>query len=319
VCVTSSVARLAAERVVAGEELSLSARLPRPTARPHLSQLPPTLCPPQGFEGRTDSVPDRLAAMSLPSTPNRAGPSTSSLVSPPSRRRPALSPLSTVQGSSPAHSFRSHRPPESVSGVSLAPSRFTLSNPFPRPPSGSPSLAGSTATGAHAGSTRFRRGHVRKRPGQHQQPPGPSVAALASANPDEVDLMALEEPDDVFRSFGVRDVRRIEQRARCVPLSFPSGRPRRTRTDLLAFLPSSSRSSPAAMPPPPKSQSCAPWSASATATSSRPPTRSCACAAPPTSSSATSTRSAKRCARQEQQSTVRPPYCFRLSRCRRSS
>ncbi|GAA5894110.1 hypothetical protein JCM8208_002350 [Rhodotorula glutinis] len=151
--------------------------------------------------------------MSLPSTPNRPGAaSTSSLVSPPSRRRPALSPLSTVQGTSPAHSFRSHRPPESVSGASLAPSRFTLSNPFPRPASGSPSLAGSTATGAHAGSTRFRRGHVRKRPGQTLAP-GPSVAALASANPDEVDLMALEEPDDVFRSFGVRDVRRIEQRA----------------------------------------------------------------------------------------------------------
>ncbi|GAA5931170.1 hypothetical protein JCM3775_004953 [Rhodotorula graminis] len=154
--------------------------------------------------------------MSLPSTPVRPGgaaASTSSLVSPPSRRRPALSPLSTVQGSSPAHSYRSNRPPESISGVSLAPSRFTLSNPFPRPPaSGSPSLAGSTATGAHAGSTKFRRGHVRKRPGQHQ-PPGPSVAALSSANPDEVDLMALEEPDDIFRSFGVRDVRRIEQRA----------------------------------------------------------------------------------------------------------
>ncbi|GAA5845764.1 hypothetical protein JCM9279_006102 [Rhodotorula babjevae] len=154
---------------------------------------------------------------SLPSTPTRAGAAStsSSLVSPPpSRRRPALSPLSTVQGSSPANSFRSHRPPESVSGLSLAPSRFTLSNPFPRPPTGSPSLAGSTATGAHAGSTRFRRGHVRKRPGHNPPPaPGAAQAALASANPDEVDLMALEEPDDVFRSFGVRDVRRIEQRA----------------------------------------------------------------------------------------------------------
>jgi hypothetical protein len=33
-------------------------------------------------------------------------------------------------------------------------------------------------------------------------------------NPDLVDLMALEEPDSVFRMFGVRDVRKIEQRAR---------------------------------------------------------------------------------------------------------
>jgi hypothetical protein len=30
--------------------------------------------------------------------------------------------------------------------------------------------------------------------------------------------MALEEPDEVFRMFGVRDVRKIEQRARCARL-----------------------------------------------------------------------------------------------------
>ncbi|TNY19813.1 Vps51/Vps67 domain-containing protein [Rhodotorula diobovata] len=147
--------------------------------------------------------------------PPRSAPSSSSQRVPSSpassrRPRPALSPLSTVQGPSPSHSFRtptyqsSVRPPESISGLSLAPSRLT------RVLTGTASQAGSTATGAHAGSTKFRRGHVRKRPGQLAAPAG---SAVSSANPDEVDLMALEEPDDVFRAFGVRDVRRIEQRA----------------------------------------------------------------------------------------------------------
>lgn len=160
--------------------------------------------------------------------PPRSAPSSSSQRVPSSpassrRPRPALSPLSTVQGPGPSHSFRtstyqsSVRPPESISGLSLAPSRLT------RVLTGTASQAGSTATGAHAGSTKFRRGHVRKRPGQLAAPAG---SAVSSANPDEVDLMALEEPDDVFRAFGVRDVRRIEQRARCVPpLLVPLVRP----------------------------------------------------------------------------------------------
>ena len=122
----------------------------------------------------------------------------------------------------------------------------------------------------------------------------------------------------------VRRARRAQDRATCEvrpPFAAlrPFVEPALTYSPSFLLLSPASHSSTAAMPPPPKSQSCAPWSASAIATSSRPPTRSCACAAPPTSSSATSTRSAKRCARQEQQSTVRPPYCFRLSRCRRSS
>ncbi|BGP37947.1 hypothetical protein JCM10449v2_001874 [Rhodotorula kratochvilovae] len=145
-----------------------------------------------------------------PETP-RARPSLPGLVSPPSRR-PAFSPLSTLSSAaSPAHSFRtstyqsSVRAPESVSGYSLAPSRFTTRF------SASASQAGSVATTANpAGPAKFRRGHVRKRPGQPSQPP---VQQTRTANPDEVDLMALEEPDEVFRLFGVRDVRRIEQRA----------------------------------------------------------------------------------------------------------
>lgn len=42
---------------------------------------------------------------------------------------------------------------------------------------------------------------------------------VKSANPDEVDLMALEDPDELFRLFGVRDVRGLEKRSRLVLLS----------------------------------------------------------------------------------------------------
>ncbi|BGP30113.1 hypothetical protein JCM10296v2_001865 [Rhodotorula toruloides] len=63
-------------------------------------------------------------------------------------------------------------------------------------------------TPSPGGPARFKRGHARKRPGQPPLPP-----PVRTNNPDEVDLMALEEPDEVFRMFGVRDVRKIEQRA----------------------------------------------------------------------------------------------------------
>ncbi|GEM09693.1 vps51/Vps67 domain-containing protein [Rhodotorula toruloides] len=71
------------------------------------------------------------------------------------------------------------------------------------------SQAGSIATTASPGGpAKFKRGHARQRPGQPPLPP-----PVRTHNPDEVDLMALEEPDEVFRMFGVRDVRKIEQRA----------------------------------------------------------------------------------------------------------
>ncbi|GAA5954522.1 hypothetical protein JCM3765_004484 [Sporobolomyces pararoseus] len=70
-----------------------------------------------------------------------------------------------------------------------------------------PSNLGSIATTANPGSARFRRGHVRTK--ANAQTPG----GVSSMNPDLVDLMALEDPDSVFRMFGVRDVRKIEQRA----------------------------------------------------------------------------------------------------------
>ncbi|GAA6052775.1 hypothetical protein JCM3770_003543 [Rhodotorula araucariae] len=145
-----------------------------------------------------------------PETP-RPRPAAAVAVSPPSRR-PALSPLSQLStAASPAQSFRTStyqspiRAPESVSGYSLAQSRFTTRF------SASASQAGSVATTANpAGPVKFRRGHVRKRPGHPTQPP---TSQSRARNPDDVDLMALEEPDQVFRLFGVRDVRRIEQRA----------------------------------------------------------------------------------------------------------
>ncbi|GAA6026328.1 hypothetical protein JCM11491_004307, partial [Sporobolomyces phaffii] len=55
---------------------------------------------------------------------------------------------------------------------------------------------------------RFTRGHARTK--YHASSPS---AGISSANPDLVDLMALDDPDVVFRTFGVRDVRKIEQRA----------------------------------------------------------------------------------------------------------
>ncbi|GAA6016520.1 hypothetical protein JCM10207_002825 [Rhodosporidiobolus poonsookiae] len=57
------------------------------------------------------------------------------------------------------------------------------------------------------GPHRFSRGHARKK-GQPGAPPPPKAT-----NPNDVDLMALEEPDEVFRLFGVRDVRKLEKRA----------------------------------------------------------------------------------------------------------
>lgn len=143
----------------------------------------------------------------VPETPRpRSAPSPASTAPP--RRRPPFSPLSALSSAggepSPAHSFRSAslRSPESVSGAS----RYTRT--FSAAASQAGSLA--TTTASPAGPARFKRGHVRKKPGQQLAPP-----PVRTANPDEVDLMALEEPDEVFRLFGVRDVRRIEQRARC--------------------------------------------------------------------------------------------------------
>lgn len=80
---------------------------------------------------------------------------------------------------------------------------------FVSPRYSAPSVAGSNATTATTqagGVSRFKRGHARKK--------ATPVAAVKSSNPDELDLMALEDPDEVFRLFGVRDVRGLEKRAK---------------------------------------------------------------------------------------------------------
>lgn len=117
----------------------------------------------------------------------------------------AFSPLSHTSStrSVSAQSVPSYQP-------SVASSSFpnTQATRYLSSASVAPSNLGSIATTANPGSTKFRRGHVRTK--ANAQPPG----GVSSMNPDLVDLMALEEPDSVFRMFGVRDVRKIEQRAR---------------------------------------------------------------------------------------------------------
>lgn len=109
-------------------------------------------------------------------------------------------------------------PPESVSANSsswlhLAPSS-TRYRSFSAAASHAGSLATTTANTAAAGhTTRFKRSHARA----HEPVPSRPAAVIGtakSANPDDVDLLALEDPDQVFRAFGVRDVRKLEQRAR---------------------------------------------------------------------------------------------------------
>ncbi|GAA5888088.1 hypothetical protein JCM6882_000277 [Rhodosporidiobolus microsporus] len=156
----------------------------------------------------------------------------SSTPPPSSRRRPApsvlspLSSLSTTSISSPNDSFRStqssYQPSlVSHSGFSLLSGSAggpSLSRYLPSSASAAQSNAGFSGAISHAGSiattanpngpARFRRGHAKKKVGGVQTPP-----AVRTNNPDEVDLMALEEPDEVFRMFGVRDVRKLEKRA----------------------------------------------------------------------------------------------------------
>lgn len=154
--------------------------------------------------------------------------------SPRPRLAPIAPPLASTPISSPGASASARRRgytpslapsirspgPESVSGQSLlqltAPSS---SSSRYRSFSAAHSQAGSLATTAAntttaGGPTRFKRNHARKRGGGGAPPSAPAL--VKSANPDDVDLLALEDPDQIFRAFGVRDVRKIEQRARSV-------------------------------------------------------------------------------------------------------
>ena len=153
--------------------------------------------------------------------------------SPRPRLAPIVPPLASTPISSPAASASARRRgytpsmapsirspgPESVSGQSLlqltAPSSSSFRyRSFSAAHSQAGSLATTTANTTTAGGpTRFKRNHARKRGGGGGPPPI-TPALVKSANPDDVDLLALEDPDQIFRAFGVRDVRKIEQRAR---------------------------------------------------------------------------------------------------------
>lgn len=133
-------------------------------------------------------------------------PTTSTPVGSPStaRRRPHVSPISSIGGSPSTMSINTNYHPSNLSQSSLMSPHYSSF-------SAAPSLAGSTATLATTqpgGPSRFKRGHARK-----QATPG-LLPVIQSMNPDELDLMQLEDPDEVFRLFGVRDVRGLEKRAR---------------------------------------------------------------------------------------------------------
>jgi len=150
------------------------------------------------------STPRQRPHASSQSTPGSAS----------SRNRPpaphlAFSPLSHTGSirSVSQQSIPSYQPSVASSSFPNTQATRYLSNPSIAPSN----FGGSIATTANPGSARFRRGHVRNK---GPNPPNANSGGISSMNPDLVDLMALEEPDSVFRMFGVRDVRKIEQRAR---------------------------------------------------------------------------------------------------------
>ncbi|SCV66971.1 BQ2448_5617 [Microbotryum intermedium] len=127
-----------------------------------------------------------------------AAPIASTSGSPPRRRPPpALSRTNSSLADSPNSRYGS-KYGDAASIQALSPRYLTFSS--------AASNVGSVATSAAPGGpTRFKRGHVRKK--------APAIIGIRSANPDEIDFMALEDPDEVFRRFGVRDVRGLEKRA----------------------------------------------------------------------------------------------------------
>lgn len=158
--------------------------------------LPPTPSPPRMSRTRSTSTTSSASA-------SASGPSISS----PLARRPRPGPLSLSARNTPGGS-------SSPSASSYSYSLRSLKSPSapPSPLYGAYSASGSTAGGSQltsattqpGGVTRFRRGHTRRK----DQPVG-----VRSAHPDELDFATLEDPDEVFRLFGVRDVRGLEKRA----------------------------------------------------------------------------------------------------------
>lgn len=77
--------------------------------------------------------------------------------------------------------------------------------------SGAASNAGSMSSNVTTTASKFKRGHMRKKA---------TPVLQATLNPDDLDLNNLTDPDDLFRMFGVREVRGLEKRAKYVVLFF---------------------------------------------------------------------------------------------------
>ncbi|KAK4058927.1 hypothetical protein OIO90_000373 [Microbotryomycetes sp. JL221] len=124
------------------------------------------------------------------------------------RRRPGghvMSPLSSFNAS--PHSTTPNPLSSSMSQASLPTLNRYPSTASTYAPSAVGSLATTTAT-TQPGAVRFKRGHARRKANANP------LVTQRTINLDELDLMALEDPDEVFRLFGVRDVRVLEKRAR---------------------------------------------------------------------------------------------------------
>ncbi|KAM0792242.1 hypothetical protein ACM66B_004936 [Microbotryomycetes sp. NB124-2] len=149
------------------------------------------------------SVPGRARSTSSTSTNTMSTPVSAG------RRRPGvLSPLSSFNATttSSASSTPGYAPSTSMSQASL-PSLYRNQSTMSASASVAGSLASTTAT-TQPGPVRFKRGHARRKANANP------MVSQRTINPDELDLMALEDPDEVFRLFGVRDVRGLEKRAR---------------------------------------------------------------------------------------------------------
>lgn len=120
------------------------------------------------------------------------------------------SPLATRRGRPPPISFSPVNSfigsPGSVAASAYSASTSRVLSPlylsFAAPPSASGSAV--TATTSVPGVTRFKRGHARKKD---------TPVGARTMHPNDLDFSTLEDPDEVFRLFGVRDVRGLEKRA----------------------------------------------------------------------------------------------------------
>lgn len=146
--------------------------------------------------------------MTSPITPTR--PPLSSYYSRPLPQRP---PSSIAGAGNPIQS-----PPPPLSHYSSYNHSIATSNyqsPFsrsslPTPSISARSIRSTTTRTAPGGISKFKRSSSSKSSSKLSTPP---LALVRSSDPDQLDLGSLEDPDEVFRLFGVRDVRSLEKRA----------------------------------------------------------------------------------------------------------